>query len=161
MTREEAIDILRSYLMFDKSSMQIDIALNMAIEALSADDAPIHNDGTLEVKVPNAQKVGRVLVMDTDSHIGGGLFYPESADTVEIKPIEIKGDFHIDDDYKRPPQILGNVEVVVRCKDCRFAMVRTKEEMNKPIKPQPILCEWLCIGVENDAYCSHGERREP
>lgn len=50
---------------------------------------------------------------------------------------------------------------VVRCKDCRFAMVRTKEEMNKPIKPQPILCEWLCIGVENDAYCSHGERREP
>lgn len=37
MTREEAIDILRSYLMFDKSSMQIDMALNMAIEALSAD----------------------------------------------------------------------------------------------------------------------------
>lgn len=37
MTREEAIDILRSYLMFDKSNMQIDIALNMAIEALSAD----------------------------------------------------------------------------------------------------------------------------
>lgn len=36
MTREEAIDILRSYLMFDKSNMQIDIALNMAIEALSA-----------------------------------------------------------------------------------------------------------------------------
>lgn len=39
MTREEAIDILRSYLMFDKSSMQIDIALNMAIEALSAEGA--------------------------------------------------------------------------------------------------------------------------
>ena len=34
MNREEAIDILRSYLMFDKSNMQIDIALNMAIEAL-------------------------------------------------------------------------------------------------------------------------------
>ena len=34
MTREEAIDILRSYLMFDKSNMQIDIALNMAIKAL-------------------------------------------------------------------------------------------------------------------------------
>ena len=34
MTREEAIDILRSYLMFDKSNMQIDMALNMAIEAL-------------------------------------------------------------------------------------------------------------------------------
>jgi hypothetical protein len=49
----------------------------------SADAVPIHNDGTLEVKVPNAQKVGRVLVMDTDSHIGGGLFYPESADAVQ------------------------------------------------------------------------------
>ena len=34
MNREEAIDILRSYLMFDKSNMQIDMALNMAIEAL-------------------------------------------------------------------------------------------------------------------------------
>lgn len=58
------------------------------------------------------------------------------------------------------PQIAENVKIVVRCKDCRFAMVRTKEEMDKPIRPQPILCEWLCIGVENDAYCSHGERRE-
>ena len=37
MTREEAIDILRSYLMFDKSNMQIDMALNMAIEALQAE----------------------------------------------------------------------------------------------------------------------------
>lgn len=49
---------------------------------------------------------------------------------------------------------------VVRCKDCRYAMVRTEEEMNKPIKPQPILCEWFCIGVENGDYCSHGERRK-
>ena len=45
----------------------------------SADAVQIHEDGTLEVKVPNAQKVGRVLVMDTDSHIGGGLFYPDEA----------------------------------------------------------------------------------
>lgn len=53
-----------------------------------------------------------------------------------------------------------SADAVVRCKDCRFAMVRTEEEMNKPIKPQPILCEWFCIGVENDGYCSHGERRK-
>lgn len=54
------------------------------IKALpSADAVLIHEDGTLEVKVPNAHKVGRVLVMDTDSHIGGGLFYPESADAVQ------------------------------------------------------------------------------
>ena len=52
----------------------------MTIPALpSVEAVPIHNDGTLEVKVPNAQKVGRVLVMDTDSHIGGGLFYPAEA----------------------------------------------------------------------------------
>ena len=58
-------------------------------------------------------------------------------------------------DIKEPLKVL-----VVRCKDCRYAMVRTEEEMNKPIKPQPILCEWFCIGVENDDYCSHGERRK-
>lgn len=55
---------------------------------------------------------------------------------------------------------LFNIGELVRCKDCRFAMIRTEEEMNKPIKPQPILCEWFCIGVENDDYCSYGERRE-
>ena len=50
------------------------------IKTTSAEAVTIHNDGTLEVKVPNAQKVGRVLVMDTDSHIGGGLFYPDDAE---------------------------------------------------------------------------------
>jgi hypothetical protein len=45
----------------------------------SAEAEHIHNDATLGVKVPNAQKVGRVLVMDTESHIGGGLFYPDDA----------------------------------------------------------------------------------
>jgi len=47
--------------------------------APTADAVPIHEDGTLEVKVPNAHKVGRVLVKDVDSHIGGGLFYPSDA----------------------------------------------------------------------------------
>lgn len=47
----------------------------------SADAVPkFHEDGTLEVKVPNAVKVGRVLVIDEVSSIGGGLYYPESAD---------------------------------------------------------------------------------
>ena len=48
MTREEAIDILRSYLMFDKSNMQIDIALNMAIEAL--ENKPIPCEKCVHVK---------------------------------------------------------------------------------------------------------------
>lgn len=83
MTREEAIKIIEvvfkdkdTYKYYDSVTHQ---ALNMAIEALSADAVHIHNDGTLEVKLPNAQKVGRVLVMDTDSHIGGGLFYQDDA----------------------------------------------------------------------------------
>ena len=89
MTREEAIRELRE----DKALYETDNchagdgspdgdlleAIDMAIEALSADAVLIHEDGTLEVKVPNAKKVGRVLVMDTDSHIGGGLFYPDDA----------------------------------------------------------------------------------
>lgn len=34
-------------------------------------------DGTLVIKVQNADKVTRVLVEDTDSKIGGGLFYAD------------------------------------------------------------------------------------
>lgn len=49
-------------------------------ELVSAEAVSIHEDGTLEVKVPNAHKVGRVLVKDADSHIGGGLFYPDRED---------------------------------------------------------------------------------
>lgn len=88
MTREEAIRRLRyirmDYLGYPPFLEPID----MAIEALKADAVQIHDDGTLEVKVPNAQKVGRVLVMDTDSHIGGGLFYPADAVQGEWQKVE-------------------------------------------------------------------------
>ena len=83
MTREEAKEILtHNWTRVDNpnySELELDEAFFMAIEALQTDAVHIHNDGTLEVKVPNAQKVGRVLVMDTDSHIGGGLFYQDDA----------------------------------------------------------------------------------
>jgi hypothetical protein len=61
-------------------------------EVVSADAVQIHNDGTLEVKVPNAQKVGRVLVMDTDSRIGGGLFYPDDVVQGEWEKTKLKDD---------------------------------------------------------------------
>ena len=79
--REEAIKVLNTYdVNFNEyTAEEIADAIDMAIESLSADAVHIHNDGTLEVKTPNAQKVGRVLVIDTDSHIGGGLFYPDDA----------------------------------------------------------------------------------
>ena len=69
-------------------------------EVVSADAVHIHNDGTLEVKVPNAQKVGRVLVMDTESHIGGGLFYQDDADRphgewYQIKDHKIMGEGYL------------------------------------------------------------------
>ena len=63
----------------------------------SAEAVTIHNDGTLEVKVPKAHKVGRVLVMDTDSYIGGGLFYPD--DAVQGEWIEVE-DYNGDVHYK-------------------------------------------------------------
>ena len=62
MTREEAIDILRSYLMFDKSNMQIDIALNMAIEALSEKNIArdiatiLENEQDMRVMLQNADR---------------------------------------------------------------------------------------------------------
>ena len=61
MTREEAIDILRSYLMFDKSSMQIDIALNMAIEALSAD--AVSREDTVTLNSPISIQAEMVAVV--------------------------------------------------------------------------------------------------
>ena len=92
MTREEAKEILtHNWTRVDNpnySELELDEAFFMAIEALQTDAVHIHNDGTLEVKVPNAQKVGRVLVMDTDSHIGGGLFYQDDAVQGEWKPIK-------------------------------------------------------------------------
>ena len=84
MTREEAIDILRSYLMFDKSNMQIDIALNMAIEALSED---ISEDGTLKVKVKDGSNVNRVLVQG--DNMFGGLYYPDDGDEINEMNREI------------------------------------------------------------------------
>lgn len=82
MTKNEAIDRLENMAWIrtnDERREDIQEAIDLAIEALSAEAVTIHKDGTLNVKVPNAQKVGRVLVMDTDSHIGGGLFYPDEA----------------------------------------------------------------------------------
>ena len=97
MTREEAVDILRSYLMFDKSNMQIDIALNMAIEALHREEA------------------------------------------------EEKGYCH----RIRP----SNVEVVVRCKDCRWH--HTSRKSGRQICAHQ---NGLVYAADN-SFCSHAERR--
>ena len=71
-------------------------------------------------------------------------------ETVEIKPIEIKGDFRIDDCIYCSPKIVGNVEVVVRCKDCD----NFDHDFN--------YCNFLDAGVEGeDFFCAYGERREP
>lgn len=99
MTREEAIDILRSYLMFDKSNMQIDIALNMAIEALQREEAE------------------------------------ENGWCHRIRP--------------------KNVEVVVRCKDCKWYKKIVE-------KSKSGLCHYDIVArcLHDEDYCSHGERRE-
>lgn len=104
MTREEAIDILRSYLMFDKSNMQIDIALNMAIEALSEGNIArdiatiLENEQDMRVMlqndaVPNCQKCAiKELWEET-----------EKEDLVEVvrKPIKGYEDYYEVDQFGR------------------------------------------------------------
>ena len=141
MTREEAREILtHNWTRVDNpnySESELDEAFFMAIEALQTEGE--HGEGVVAYVCDNRKCGG-----DCDN-------CGRTTDLAHAKNFT-----RISDSYF---ERLDSVSVV-RCKDCRFAMVRTKEEMNKPIKPQPILCEWLCIGVENDAYCSHGERRE-
>lgn len=83
-----------------------------------------------------------------------------SEETIEIKPMEIKGDFHIDDDYKKPPQILGNVEVVVRCKDCRWYENRYGEVCHNP-RYGDGHANYSPPYVDEEYFCKDGERREP
>jgi hypothetical protein len=73
----------------------------------------------------------------------------QAEETIEIKPMEIKGDFHIDDDYKKPPQIIGNVEVVVRCKDCRHAYFKDFDGY----------CPHMVNMLKPDGFCYRGERQ--
>lgn len=74
MTREEATKICRAL----KAEAELwgedeaNKALDMAIEALKREPS---EDGTLEIKVEDATKVGRVLISD-DEH-RGGLYYPD------------------------------------------------------------------------------------
>ena len=88
--------LLKQEIDFHKEVSRIEAEKVVDLEHKLADAVHIHNDGTLEVKIPNAQKVGRVLVMDTDSRIGGGLFYPDDAEQGEW--ILVKGsngkDYH-------------------------------------------------------------------
>ena len=75
------------------------------------------------------------------------------ADTVPIIPMEIKSDFRIDDCIYCSPKIVGNVEVVVRCKDCRWYEPKYKDKEYD--------CPQGLYAVYADDYCSHAERREP
>ena len=76
MTKEEAIKRLqrmKKILSIPNSDAERTIeAIDMAIEALKREPS---DDGTLEVKVRDATKIGRVLISD-DRH-RGGLYYPD------------------------------------------------------------------------------------
>jgi len=50
-----------------------------------------------------------------------------------------------------------NVEVVVRCKDCKHNVLTKDGEYN----PEDIVCDyWATDGLEETDYCSYGERKE-
>ena len=76
MTRDIAIEILTDLQNGSASELwyreNITEALDIAIEALKHEPS---EDGTLEVKVEDATKIGRVLISD-DEH-RGGLYYPD------------------------------------------------------------------------------------
>ena len=50
---------------------------------------------------------------------------------------------------------------LVRCKDCKYAHIRTEYERNNgAVRKSEILCERLLIGINSDFHCGYGERRE-
>lgn len=73
----------------------------------------------------------------------------KAEETIEIKPMEIKGDFHIDDIDKNRRSIFEDIVWVVRCKDCI-----NYETCNLR------LSHWWKGGYTVDIeFCSFGERR--
>ena len=56
------------------------------------------------------------------------------------------------------PQIAENVEVVVRCKDCRFSEIFQNDSSGV----RAMYCKAFTFDrmVAEDDYCSYGERRE-
>ena len=71
-------------------------------------------------------------------------------DTVPLNKVEIKN-WHIDeptDDWK--PRIIGNVEVVVRCKDCEYKDKPTCPEVDNIWFTDNDFCSWAKMKGGND-----------
>lgn len=83
MTKEEAIEMLVNATYSDEwqGNEKLTTAHLMAIEALECEPS---KDGTLEVKVKDATKIGRVLISD-DKH-RGGLYYPDEDEPQPERP---------------------------------------------------------------------------
>lgn len=145
MTREEAIDWLKAISFV--SDHNITEALDMAIESLQTDrPTGVWDFNTNE----NNGKSWNICSNCGHSQFHKTNYCPSCGAVmlVPIQPMEIKGDFHIDDDYKKPPQILGNVEVVVRCKDCKHWA--SAEDYD---------CEIHSGAFGAEDFCSYGERK--
>lgn len=74
----------------------------------------------------------------------------QAEETIEIKPIEIKGDFHIDDIDENRRSIFEDIVWVVRCKTCRHWNSETNG-----CKRNPSVEAWY----ETD-FCKYGERKD-
>jgi hypothetical protein len=107
---------------------------------------------TREEAIKWVKFVHDVLYEDKDEDIRTALDMAiealQTEETVEIKPMEIKGDFRIDDCIYCSPKIVGNVEVVVRCKDCRH-----RDLFSCPLADNDF--------QKDEDFCSWGERRDP
>jgi len=80
--------------------------------------------------------------------------WKNQSEMIPIIPMELKKELHIDDVDDFKPRIIGNVEVVVRCKDCRY---RNNTKVNEKGFE---VCTVSGMDITDDDYCSFGERAE-
>lgn len=102
LTREEAIQDLKAIKSFERYARGR-LALDIAIEALKREPS---EDGTLEIKVEDATKVGRVLISD-DKH-RGGLYYP---DEDEPQGVSFENDTEIKS-YSKDSDLISRADAI-------------------------------------------------
>lgn len=81
------------------------------------------------------------------------------SDAVPIQEVKLKDGFKIDEipqDYK--PKILGNVEVVVRCKDCKWKTMYYNDNESFYCDRTGIINMHIEDG-DDEFWCKYGERK--
>lgn len=149
MTREEAIQRFNGIInamsisiaqsKFYPSKAELDELCDMAIESLSAEPIERISDNTIVVKYADYENIGRIIL--TNGDIFCKMFYEDARQNDDSDY-----DSLVPDEYKT------DAVAVVRCKDCRQYI------------PHDLTDDygWCCefkTPIEEDDFCSHGERK--